>query len=453
MIEKDFLGERAIPEGALYGIHTLRAMENFPLPLSPQPELVRALAMVKKAAALANLRCQNLDPAIAGAIIQAADEVIQGGHVGQFPLSPIQGGAGTSWNMNLNEVLAHRASEILEMPRGTVHPLDHVNLGQSTNDVFPTAVRIAIVQGLRKLERSIHALQEAFQEKEAAFADIYKVGRTQLMDAVPLTLGNEFGAFAEALSRDRWRVYTVEERLRQTNLGGTAVGTGMNADIRYIFAVTDALREVTNLPFARAENAIDLTQNADVFAEVSGCLKTLAVSLTKISNDLRFMASGPEAGIGEIKLPAAQVGSSIMPGKINPVLPELVNQVSLRVLGNDLVVTLAAAGGQLELNAFLPTLSHAMLESLALLDSALTVFRERCVEGIEADRERCRMLLERSWILVARLVPKWGYDRVSDLVKRSLAEGRPVREVAIEAGLSVEEADDLFSLERLSRAQ
>ena len=453
-IEKDFLGEMSVPDEALYGIHTVRALENFPLGMRAQPELIRALAQVKKAAALANKKTKKLEGRLAEAIAAACDEVVGGMHRAHFPLSPIQGGAGTSLNMNLNEVLANRASELLGCERGGVHPLDHVNLGQSTNDVFPTAIRIAVVQQLLLLEKNIRSLQEAFQAKEKQFAGIYKVGRTQLMDAVPLTLGNAFGAFAEALSRDRWRVYTVEERLRQTNLGGTAVGTGMNTDRRYVFAVTDALREVTGINFARSENAIDLTQNADVFAEVSGCLKTLAVSLTKIANDLRLLASGPEAGIGEIFLPAVQVGSSIMPGKINPVVPEFLNQIAFRVMGNDLVVTLAASAGQLELNAMLPVLVHALLQSLTLLNAGIPVFREKAVEGITANEQRCAEGLEKSWVLAAQLVSRLGYDRVSNIVEEAQRTKRSVKEIVLEGReITEEEYDNLFELERLSRAE
>jgi aspartate ammonia-lyase len=451
MIESDFLGDRPIPEGALYGIHTVRAQENFPLGLPTQPELFVALAKVKKAAAMANTKVGHLDPTMGEAILQACNEIIAGQHLEQCPLSPIQGGAGTSFNMNINEVIANRASEILGEPRGTVHPLDHINLMQSTNDVFPTAVRIAVVDLLRTLENTVKELQEAFQVKEQEFSDIYKVGRTQLMDAVPLTLGNEFGAYAEALSRDRWRIYTVEERLRITNLGGTAIGTGLNADRRYIFAVTDFLRQVTGLNFARAENTIDLTQNADTFAEVSGCLKSLAVSLTKISNDLRLLASGPEAGLGEITLPPVQVGSSAMPGKINPVMPELINQVALRVMGNDLVVTMAASAGQLELNAMLPVLAHALIESLTMLNQALTVYRPHIL-GITANRERCEASLNRSWASAAHLIPVLGYDTVSGIIKQCFATGKTVREIALNY-ISEEEFERMFQLERLSRAE
>jgi aspartate ammonia-lyase len=344
--ERDSLGEREIDEGAYYGIHTVRARENFPVSGEPiHPALVEALAAVKKAAALTNGEIGALDGRIAGAIATACDEILAGALRDQFVTDRLQGGAGTSAHMNANEVIAARAAELLGGRRGDrslVHPLDQVNLHQSTNDVFPTAVRIAAIRLLKPVSERLADLQSALQEKEAEFASVLKVGRTQLQDAVPVTLGQEFGAWAQAVARDRWRLYKAEERLRQINLGGTAVGTGLNAPRAYIYGVVEKLRGITGLGLARAEYMMDPTQNADVFVEVSGLLKACAVNLTKIAGDLRLLSSGPFAGLGEIRLPAVQAGSSIMPGKVNPVIPEMIHQVAFRIMGEDLTITLAA---------------------------------------------------------------------------------------------------------------
>ncbi|HWQ61770.1 MAG TPA: lyase family protein, partial [Negativicutes bacterium] len=325
--DKDLLGERDLPDEAYYGVHTLRAAENFPLSgYRVHPRLIAALALIKKAAAEVNAEQGSLDADMAKAIGRAADEVMEGKWRDQFVVDALQGGAGTSTNMNVNEVLAGRANELLAGAKsGPVHPLDHVNLHQSTNDVYPTALRIAAVWLLQPLSEACAALQESLQAKETEFAGVIKVGRTQLQDALPIMLGQEFGAWAQAIARDRWRLYKVEERLRQTNLGGTAVGTGLNAPPKYINAVNERVRRYANIGLARAENMVDVTQNADVFVEVSGLVKALAVNLSKIAHDVRLLSSGPRAGLGEIVLPERQAGSSIMPGKVNPVIAEAVN--------------------------------------------------------------------------------------------------------------------------------
>jgi aspartate ammonia-lyase len=434
-METDPLGEHAVPVNAYWGIHTARAVENFPmLGQPPARALVAAMAAVKLACARTNHELGFLDASATDAIVQACRELIAGDLADEIVVDALQGGAGTSLNMNVNEVLANRATELLG---GTarIDPLGHVNLHQSTNDVFPTALKVAAITLLRRLEKSIAGLQIAFQANERKFADVVKIGRTQLQDACPMTLGAEFSAWAEALSRDRWRVFKCEERLRVVNLGGTAIGTGLTAPRDYIFLVVDKLREETGFGLARAENLVDATQNADSFVEVSGILKAHAVNLFKISSDLRLLASGPRTGFGELKLPAVQAGSSIMPGKVNPVICEAVGQAAMLAIGNDAIVTLAAQSGQLELNAFLPLLAHALLQSLSVLDAACTIFRTRCVEGIEADREACDAHVRNSWATVAALLPSLGYQRAAEIAKQAQTTGRSVVELVIEGGL------------------
>ncbi len=435
--DKDLLGERDLPDEAYYGVHTLRAAENFPLSgYRVHPRLIAAIALIKKAAAEVNAEQGTLDPAHARAIVQAADEVMTGQWRDQFIVDALQGGAGTSTNMNVNEVLAARANEIITGEKsGPVHPLDHINLHQSTNDVYPTALRIAAVWLLQPLSEACAALQESLQAKEAEFAGVIKVGRTEMQDALPIMLGQEFGAWAQAIARDRWRLYKVEERLRQTNLGGTAVGTGLNAPPKYIHAVNERVRRYANIGLARAENMVDVTQNADVFVEVSGLVKALAVNLGKIAHDLRLLSSGPRAGLGEIILPERQAGSSIMPGKVNPVIAEAVNQAAFHVIASDLAVTLAAQSGQLELNAFLPLVAHHLLGEMEILTNVVTMFDELCIKGIAADRDRCRELLDASLVAVTALVPHIGYDQATKVARTAHATGRTVREVVRELGL------------------
>lgn len=442
-LEKDLLGEKEVAQEAYYGIHTVRAAENFTLSrMKVHPELIKALAMVKKAAVQTNMELGNIDQVRGKAIEQAAEEVIRGEYLEQFIIDAIQGGAGTSTNMNMNEVLANRALEILGREKGDydyLHPINHVNMCQSTNDVYPTAVKIAAVNMLLPLNYAFANLQEALQLKEEEFAGIIKMGRTQLQDAVPITLGQEFSAYAQAIARDRWRLYKVEERLRQVNLGGTAIGTGLNAERKYIFMVNEKLRAISGLGLARAENMIDVTQNMDMFVEVSGLLKSAAVNLCKIANDLRLLSSGPEAGLAEINLPEQQAGSSIMPGKINPVIAEAVNQVSFQVMSNDLAITLAASAGQLELNVMAPLLAHNLLQSLELLGNGVEMFRKKCILDITANKEKCAAYVQKSYGLVTALVPYIGYETASDLAKQARQEGKTIKEVALANGLLTEE--------------
>ncbi|MBZ4687877.1 MAG: aspartate ammonia-lyase [Clostridia bacterium] len=356
--------------------------------------------------------------------------------------------------MGRRKVIANRALEILGQPKGSyeiIHPNDHVNLHQSTNDVYPTAMRVAALRLLSPLEDKLAGLQAALQDKEAEFAGVIKLGRTQLQDAAPVTLGQEFSAYAQALERDRWRIYKVEERLRQVNLGGTAVGTGITAPLKYIYLVNDHLRRITHLGLARAENMIDVTQNMDVFVEVSGLIKAAAVNLNKIADDLRLLSSGPFGGLAEITLPERQAGSSIMPGKINPVIPELVNQVAMRVIANDTVITTAAARGQLELNSFAPAIAHHLLESLEIMASALEKFTNYCIKGIKSNPKRCRTMLEKSPVLATALVPKLGYDVASEVAHTSIKEGKTITEIILEKGLlSKEELEDALAPEELT---
>lgn len=434
--EKDMLGEMLIPDEAYYGIHTARALENFPITgRRIHNELIKALVLVKKAAAITNAEIELLDKDKSNAIIEACNEILSGSLMDQFVVDPLQGGAGTSANMNVNEVVANRAIELLGGKKGDyniIEPLDHVNMSQSTNDVFPTAVRIAAIKMLKPVSQLFSELQTALQEKEEEFSSVLKVGRTQLQDAVPVMLGQEFGAWAQAISRDRWRIYKVEERLRQVNIGGTAVGTGINADRKYIFLMVERLRELTGIGLARAEYMMDPTQNNDVFVEVSGLLKTSCVNLSKIANDLRLMASGPRAGFGEISLPSVQAGSSIMPGKVNPVIPEAINQIAFQVMGNDMTITMAAQSGQLELNAFLPVIAHNLFEILDILRNGIELFIHKCIKGIKANRERCREMVEESYVQAPALIRHVGYNEASSLAKECVEENRSLRTVILE---------------------
>lgn len=438
-VEHDLLGEYEIDDSCYYGIHTQRARQNFAVTgRTVHPELIRAIVLIKKAAALTNHSVGSLSAGVTQAIVGACDEILSGSLSDQFVVDCLQGGAGTSTNMNVNEVIANRAIELLGGKKGEyflVHPLDHVNLSQSTNDVFPTAVRIAAIKLLRPVSEGFAELQSSLQEKEEEFSSILKVGRTQLQDAVPVTLGQEFGAWAQAVARDRWRLYKVEERLRQVNIGGTAVGTGLNAEKKYIFTVIEKLRELTGFGLARAEYMMDPTQNCDVFVEVSGLLKTAAVNLSKIASDLRLLSSGPRAGIGEIILPPVQAGSSIMPGKVNPVIAEAVNQAAFQIMADDFAITIAAQSGQLELNAFLPVIAHNLFEMLDLLRNVIRIFIDRCIKGIKADKSRCEELVEKSFILVTALTGYIGYDKAGEIAKKCVASGKTVREVLEEENI------------------
>jgi aspartate ammonia-lyase len=444
-IERDFLGELKLPGNPLWGIHTARARANFPLSgRSSHPELLHAYGVVKLACVLTNRELGGFeDPAAADALVTACEELAAGHLDAQICVDALAGGAGTSLNMNVNEVLANRSLEILGEPRGRyerLSPLGHVNRHQSTNDTFPTALRLAAIRLVRVLEAEVLALQESFQSAERRFSHVVKVGRTEMMDAVLTTLGRSMGAYAEALSRDRWRLYKCEERLRTVNLGGTAIGTGLGAPRAYIFRVVDVLRERSGVAFARAENLVEATQNADAFVEVSGLAKTLASNLWKIANDLRLMASGPEGGWSEVVLPPLQAGSSIMPGKVNPVAPEAVVQAAMRVFANDTAVGLAASAGNLELNAFLPLIADSLLDSLSLLAAACHLLREKCVDGIEANEARCRQMVQSSTATVTALLPRLGYEAAERVASLARESGQTVGQVVVaEALLSPEE--------------
>ena len=454
--EHDLLGERQIPADAYWGIHTLRAVENFPLNRGPiHPELIRALAQVKKACALTNMKCGLLEARLGDAIVQACDEIIgvpgkdPGRWHDQFPVDALQGGAGTSSNMNANEVIANRAIEILGGTKGDyslVHPNDHVNMSQSTNDVFPTAVRVAAITLLLPLVQAMTKLQAALQAREAEFAHILKLGRTETQDALPVTVGQAFAAWAQAIQRDWWRLYKVEERLRQVNLGGTAVGTGLNAPRRYVFMVVETLRDLTGYGVARAENMIDVTQNCDVFVEVSGLLKAAAVNFAKLAADLRLLSSGPRGGLGELKLPERQAGSSIMPGKVNPVVTEAMTQCAYQVMANDLAITLAAQAGQLELNAFIPLIAHNLFEALELLQHSAHTMVDLCLADIAVDEVRCAQLLELSTALATAVVPYVGYEVAGEIARESLHTGTPVRQILLDRKLfTPEDLDAIFA--------
>ncbi len=454
--EHDFLGEKQVPSEAYYGIHTVRALENFSVSgQAVHPELIRAIATVKQAAVEMNMSLGILEPRLGSAIFQAAAEVSEGRFSDQFPVDALQGGAGTSTNMNVNEVVANRAIELLGGQKGdyrVVHPLDHVNLSQSTNDVYPTALRVAAIRLLQPLSEACAQLQGALQKKEAEFASILKLGRTEMQDAVPITLGQEFSAWAEAVARDRWRLYKVEERLREVNLGGTAVGTGLNAERKYVFGVVERLRALTGIGLARDENMIDTTQNADVFVEVSGLLKACAATLIKISNDLRLLSSGPKGGFAEIHLPELQAGSSIMPGKVNPVMPELLAQVAYQTIARDLAITLAAQGGQLELNAFLPLIAANLLPAMEELTKAMKLFADRCIAGIDASPAKCLSHLEHSVALATALAPLIGYDRAAVVAKQALHDDTSVKQILVASHLfTEEEVEILLRPEMLTR--
>ena len=454
--ERDTLGELDVPAMALYGIHTMRAIHNFPFSTARLPEpFIKAMGQVKQACALTNLTLGYLDPNPGEAVITACKELEKGDLSDHILVDPFQGGAGTSTNMNVNEVIANRAEQLLGGnlgEYGMVHPIHHVNMHQSTNDVYPTALKVAALKLLVTLENEIEKLQQALQEKEGEFRSIVKVARTELVDAVPMTLGMTFGAFADAAARDRWRIFKSRERIKRVNLGGTAIGTGLGAPRDYVLKVTETLRNITALPVSRAENLIDATQNMDPLVEVSGMLKAYAANLLKLSSDLRLLSSGPETGIGEIILDPLQAGSSIMAGKINPVMPEAVTQVAIKVMGNDQTIAFAAGMGQLELNHLLPLLTHTFLESLMLLISATKGLSTHCIPKIQANPKQCLAHVERSHALATVLVPALGYARVEEIVNAARASGRSIKEEIIHQHLASREiVDTLLSPKRLCK--
>jgi len=442
-VEKDSIGTKDVPKHKYYGVQTLRAAENFRITgLNMHSEIINSISYIKKAAAITNCEVGLLDKRIANAIVQACDEIIAGQFHDDFIVDPIQGGAGTSLNMNANEVIANRAIEILGGQLGDysiVHPNDHVNYGQSTNDVFPTAGKMTTLRLLKNLKKELMRLHAALTQKAREFDHVIKMGRTQMQDAVPIRLGQEFQAYANAIMRDINRMDKAMDEMRTLNMGGTAVGTGINADETYLKRIVPNLSLVADMNLVQAFDLIDATQNLDPFVSVSGTIKACAVTLSKIANDLRLMSSGPRAGFFEINLPAKQNGSSIMPGKVNPVIPEVVNQVAFNIIGNDVTITMAAEAGQLELNAFEPIIFYCIFQSIDTLAYAVQTFIDNCVTGITANETRCRYLVENSVGVITAICPHVGYQAAADIAKKAMKTGESVRELILQEGLLTEE--------------
>ena len=444
--EKDSIGTKNVPEDVYYGVQSLRAAENFHITgLNMHPEIINSLAYIKKAAAITNCEAGLLDKKIAQAIVKACDEILGGKLHEDFIVDPIQGGAGTSLNMNANEVIANRANEILGGKKGDysiVNPNDHVNCGQSTNDVIPTAGKMTSLRLLKNLKKELMKLHTALEKKAEEFDSVIKMGRTQLQDAVPIRLGQEFKAYSVAVLRDIRRMDKAMDEMRTLNMGGTAVGTGLNADEAYLRRIVPNLSEISDMELVQAYDLIDSTQNLDPFVAVSGAVKACAVTLSKIANDLRLMSSGPRAGFGEINLPAKQNGSSIMPGKVNPVIPEVVNQVAFAVIGNDVTITMAAEAGQLELNAFEPIIFYCLFQSIDTLGYAVQTFVDNCVTGITANETRCRYFVENSVGIITAICPYVGYQKAAEIAKEAIKTGESVKKLIIEQGILTEEQMD-----------
>ena len=454
-VERDPLGELPVPAAALWGIQTERARLNFPISnLRPLAPFVDAVVRIKKAAALTHKETRRLDAKLADAIIRAADEILGGQHRDQFVVDPYQAGAGTSHNMNANEVLANRANELLGGKRGDykpVHPNDHVNMAQSTNDVIPTAIRLAVLAELPGLLDALDRLARAFLAKGKAFDPIVKSGRTHLQDATPIRLGQEFAAYGHTVERNRERIVRAADDLRDLGIGGTAVGTGLNAEPQYPALMVKQLRVITGVELREGKDRVQLMQSMGDPAAFSGALRTYAADLGKIASDLRLLASGPRTGFAEIVLPAVQPGSSIMPGKVNPSIAEMVNMVCYQAIGNDVAVAAAAEAGQLELNVMMPVIAHNILASMLILGNATRVLAERCVEGIEADAAQCAHWLERSPALVTALAPKIGYAEAAKLAKEAVAKNVTVRQLVIEKGLlKGKELDEVLDLRAMT---
>ncbi|RXK12140.1 aspartate ammonia-lyase [Halarcobacter mediterraneus] len=450
-IETDFLGEKKIPKDAYYGIQTLRASENFDIThtsLSLFPTFIKSLAKVKKACALTNYELGDLNDMQRDAIIQACNEVIDGKFHNEFIVDPIQGGAGTSTNMNTNEVIANRALEILKKPRSTydiVHPNNHVNMSQSTNDVYPTAIKITLYELIYKLKDSLRYLRDCFNEKAVEFKDVLKMGRTQLQDAVPMTLGQEFKTYAVMIDDDIFRLRDCQTLLKEVNLGATAIGTGINTKKAYRKKVINNLRDVTGIDYESASNLIEATQDTGDFVHISGILKRVAIKISKICNDLRLLSSGPRAGLNEINLPKMQPGSSIMPGKVNPVIPEVVNQVAYEVIGADTTIAMACEGGQLQLNVFEPLVAYKLFTSINMMRRSFYTLAEKCIKGITANEEICMNNILNSVTLVTCLNPILGYEKSSALAKEALATNKRVYDIILEQELfTKEELDELL---------
>jgi aspartate ammonia-lyase len=455
-IERDPLGEHAVPDDAYYGIQTVRAVENFPISgLRAPTQLVTATVFIKKAAAQANVALGRLDARIGGAIIQAADEILRGALADQFIVDVYQAGAGTSHNMNVNEVIANRAAELLGGTKGEyrlVHPNDHVNMGQSTNDVFPTATRLALLLAHPWLVDAARALAASLARKADAFSSVLKVGRTHLQDAVPITLGQEFSGYAACIRRAADEVEHAAEGLKELNLGATAVGTGLNAGDDFTERDVANISVLTGIDVRPAANRFRVTQSMGDVLTYSGAMRRLAVELSKVSSDLRLLSSGPRAGLGEIVLPAVQPGSSIMPGKVNPSVPEMVNQVCYQVYGCDTTICVASDAGQLELNVMMPVIAWNALHSSTILRNSMVALRTRTIDGIEADVERCRELLERSTAAATSLSPYIGYARTAEIAKAAVVSGRSIRDLVLERGLMNEaQLDRVLSVEAMTR--
>ena len=445
-VEKDSIGTKDVPENVYYGVQSLRAAENFHITgLNMHPEIINSLAYIKKAAAITNCEAGLLDKRRTQAIVQACDEILEGKFREDFIVDPIQGGAGTSLNMNANEVIANRAIEILGGKKGdysVVNPNDHVNCGQSTNDVIPTAGKMTSLRLLKKLKKQLLRLHSALEQKADEFDGVIKMGRTQLQDAVPIRLGQEFKAYSVAILRDLNRMDKAMDEMRTLNMGGTAVGTGLDAEESYLRRIVPNLSEISGMDLVQAYDLIDATQNLDSFVAVSGAVKACAVTLSKIANDLRLMSSGPRAGFGEINLPAKQNGSSIMPGKVNPVIPEVVNQVAFNAIGNDMTITMAAEAGQLELNAFEPIIFYCLFQSIDTIAYAVNTFVDNCVIGITANETRCRYFVENSVGIITAICPYVGYQKAAEIAKEAIKTGESVRKLIIETGLLTKEQMD-----------
>uniref|UniRef100_UPI0040376611 aspartate ammonia-lyase n=1 Tax=Roseburia hominis TaxID=301301 RepID=UPI0040376611 len=435
-LESDSIGTMEVPEEAYYGVQTLRAKENFAITGNKMhPVFIKELAKVKKACAITNRNAGSLELELAEAIIRACDEVIRGRFSEEFIVDAIQGGAGTSANMNMNEVLANRANELLGGRKGDysrIHPNDHVNMAQSTNDVIPTAGKLTVLELLKPLVRELGRLEMELNIKAEEFDDVIKMGRTQLQDAVPMRLGQTFRGYASMVLRDKKRIENSYKEMYAVNLGGTAIGTAINVPDSYLYNIVPNLSKVTGYPLKQAENLFDATENLDGFVAVSGALKACAVDLSKMCNDLRLLSSGPRTGFGEINLPAKQNGSSIMPGKVNPVIPEVVSQVAFHVVGHDMTITMAAEAGQMELNAFEPVVFYNLFDSVTTLKEAVETLVDNCIKGITANRERCKELMESSVGIVTALCPHIGYKKSADIAKTALKTGKTVREIVLE---------------------
>ena len=447
-VERDSIGEMNIPVEAYYGVQSMRALENFLITgYHLRPEMINSLAEVKKACAIANLKAGQLTQEVADAIVQACDEILEGQWHDEFIVDPVQGSAGTSINMNANEVIANRAIEILGGTKGDysiVHPNDHVNYGQSTNDVIPTAGKITIIKLGGYLLYELNALYDALEEKAREFDDVIKMGRTQLQDAVPIRLGQEFHAYATAVKRTIPNLSHVLEYMHAINMGGTAIGTGINADEYFFQIIASELSVVTGLALHQAEDCIDATQHIDVFPAVSGAVRTCAIALSKMCNDLRLLSSGPRCGLGEINLPAKQNGSSIMPGKVNPVIPEVVNQAAFLCVGNDVTIAMAAEAGQMELNAFEPITFYCLFESMEVLTNAIHTLIVNCIEGITANKEYCSKLVHNSVGIITALVPHIGYQHAADIAKKAIKTGEPVADLILAENLLTKEQLDVI---------